>query len=172
MKAAQQGHADAMCGLYSILNFLQTVEYWREDEAQDGMFYLLETYQRKGWLTPHFLTRGFTASQLKSVLDDQIKMFRLGFVTHFLSDVIAAPRSKKGRELLVAIASAGGAVITGPKGGSHWQLVMSRQAQPILIDSDRAERPVRLLDEIKRVSVDHEGVVILPVARPVVEINI
>jgi len=134
-RALQQGTADGLCGIYSILNFLQTTD-WLEYEASTGLEALLECANHFGWFTPSYVTNGFEDYQLKKILDYQIEAYRLPYQTFFIADTLLQrgngsfsylAQSLKGRE--------GSALIASKSRRSHWVLIKSHNGKMIILDS-------------------------------------
>lgn len=102
-EALQQGNADGMCGLYSVLNLLRQTETWQGNTPASDFWYILETCRRFGWLTPQFLTEGFEDYQIKAILDEQFNNYRMPFAAYYAEDVQKAKCIKSFDALVCAV---------------------------------------------------------------------
>jgi len=167
----QQGQADGLCGLYSVLNFLERTEW--KDWVDHNLQSLLYAAQHFGWFTPHHLTAGFEDHQLKAILDLQFSNYRMSYQTAFLSDVLASCDDDRFHELLERIVAKGGSAIIHKdiKDGGHWLLVTRDDGDTVVLDSDDQKRPRSLLAE-RRLKRSEWGVVILPCKRPKLHLDL
>ena len=161
-----------MCGLYAVLHFLQTAEGWTGTPPGETLWYVLDACRHHGWLNPYLLTEGFEDFQLKAILDLQIANYRLEYKTYFLTDVARSIKCSSARSLIRRVVDKGGAVITGPKGRSHWFLVTSSDGKAVVYDSGAQDDEPYPLEDVARISVDDSGVVILPHPRDVFQVEI
>jgi hypothetical protein len=120
VKVLKQGHADGLCGIYCILNFLQQTE-WADHSDNHALQSLLYTVQELGWLTPHYITEGFEEHHLKKIIDRQIEDYRLTYSTYFIRDT----KFRSFKILADQVRNEGGAIITGEKSKAHWILLCS-----------------------------------------------
>lgn len=121
-KTLRQGDGDGLCGIYSILNFLQQTEW--ADDPKVGLQFLLYSVEEFGWLTPHYLTEGFEEHHLKAILDQQIDRYRLSYKTYYVLDTMRVNNKLRSFSALAeAVESSGGAIIASPAGRAHWVLL-------------------------------------------------
>ncbi len=166
MKTYQQGHADGLCGLYSLLHFLLQTEEFSGETETDTLWYLLDAARHYGWLNPYTLTQGFEDFQLKAILDLQIENYRMNFRTVFLKDARKASKVRSARALLEAVVSKSGSAIVSSTRRDHWLLVTSHEGKARIVDSANAEDPIIELNSKPRSFSPNWGLVILPEKRP------
>jgi hypothetical protein len=172
MKTFQQGQADGLCGLYSLLHFLKQTNEFASEDGTDVLWYLLEAARHNGWLNPYTLTQGFEDFQLKSILDLQIKNYRMSFRTVFLRDARQASKISSAKALLEAVTRKGGSAVVSSQRRDHWLLVTPENGTARVIDSANAKNPVTKLASKPRSFSPDWGLVILPERQPRIELNL
>ena len=171
MKVLQQGHADGLCGVYALLNFLQTT-HWSVGDNREGLAFLLDAVRHFRWLTPEKLTNGFEDFELKAILDLQIENWRLGYASYFLEDTRRALRIADAAELMQAVVRAGGSAVVNFDQRSHWLLITAADGEPVICDSANPRRPISRLGDNSRPFSPRHGLVILPRPRPAIELKL
>ena len=167
----QQGQADGLCGLYSILNFLQTTE-WQADSSVEGMRYLFDSSHELGWLNPNTLIDGFEDWQLNKIVNLQLERYFIDYKSYILSEVVKSVEVKSFVELSHRVASARGSIIAKVSRKAHWVLIEGGSGTPWIYDSAGSPgKPKKLEQNSRAYSLDW-GVVILPEKRPKLVIEI
>ena len=161
MDVLQQGDAEGLCGIYAVLNFLQQTD-WAEDDAEDGLQYLLECADGLGWFTPHYITEGYEDYQLKEILDLQISRYRLAYKTYFVADTIARRKISSFVSLVALVEKARGAIVASKSRRDHWVLVSSLQKETNVWDSSNGERRIEAFPKRTSGYSKNFGVVIVP----------
>lgn len=168
----QQGHADGMCGLYAVANFLMLRPETQWEAAGDTLRYLLDAAQLYGWLTPHHLTMGFEEYQIRAILDAQISNYNLPFETHRLEDVVSYCGWPSFYETASRVIAKGGAIIASASKQSHWLLILNIGGRVTIIDSFNSSDPERELNERTTAFSKVEGIVVLPCSPLKIAINL
>lgn len=169
--AYQQGHADGMCGLYAVLNFLTAERSTWGESANDTLWYLLDACRHLGWLTPHHLTAGFEDYQLKAILDLQIENYRLEYKTHFVAEVEQAKRYGSFKKLAEAVVARGGGLVASHDSRHHWVLIRTRSGHLSVVDSSNKAEPIKPFSSGRAFGLD-SGFVILPHQRAAIAVDL
>ncbi|MDK2766878.1 MAG: hypothetical protein KYX69_04070 [Sphingomonas sp.] len=167
----QQGHADGLCGIYAILNFLCDCAEWKSEKPDDALRYVLDAVHSFGWLTPYTLTAGFEAYQLRAILDRLFDNYRMGFRAVPLQDVVRGHPKLAAYELLKALLDKDCAVICGHD-SAHWLLLKTTKAGHAVWDSSNPEKPSKKFDGRLAAFSLESGVVMVPTSAPVAEITL
>ena len=173
MKSAfQQGNADGLCGIYSIINLYSLIdgndsEKWLSDTFQN-ILHACETF---GWLKPQFLATGFEQYQLKAIVDLHIENWRMEYRTHYLEDINRIFDISFVR-LANKIVSKGGHIFASTVGLDHWVLISGQSGVATAYDSDPSQESIRPLSESPRSFSRKWGFAMLPQALPIVEVDI
>ena len=142
----QQGQVDRMCGPYSTLNFLTRSEGGDGGvlvSPADSMRYLFDASQRFGWLTSHYLTKGFEDFEVKAIIDLQITRYTMSFTTFYVGNVIRQLRTSLFDELVPAIANGNGFKIANVVNNPHGLLVKKVEGSLVTIASASARKPIK-----------------------------
>lgn len=165
----QQGHADGLCGLYAIINFLAEVDGWKKEKAENALWYVLDITRQLGWLTPHHLTSGFEAYQLKVILNTLFEAHYTPFSASFIEEIEAGLSEQDAFQLAENVLSVGGRLLVGPEG--HWVLVTRHGKKSVIVDSASVGKPIRSFDRRSSSLKFAGGVIILPKQRATVKIG-
>ncbi|ODT00204.1 MAG: hypothetical protein ABS49_05985 [Erythrobacter sp. SCN 62-14] len=159
-----------MCGLYSILNFLSTLDEWKDEEPAKALEYVLEAAEAEGVLTARWITGGYRSSELKGILNRIFQRWWMPFEAFFLCEIERLP-GEQTHGLYCRILECGGAVIGGSDDRSHWLLFSKVEGTQSIIDSSDNVNPVRRFDGRSRTFCSDDAIVILARSRATFQIG-
>jgi hypothetical protein len=125
--AAQQGHIDALCGIYCLVNFLRDDPYFRDGSSptERGIYafqYLLEAAQRINLLTPHHLVNGYESHHLAAIFNNAADSLELDYKAINLHRFRREHNLNSLEDVLAKLRKSKGACVVGVDDNSHWVL--------------------------------------------------
>ena len=166
----QQGDADGLCGLYALLNFLASTVDWKDEKPDIALQYLLQSANDHGWLSPHFITKGFEPWQLKRIIDDQFENYRMPYQTFHLSDADRGSGEECFYNFARKITSKGGSILGSPD-RSHWLLLTSSKGKMVTVNSADRLKSVKPFHKGSARFDTYGGLIIMPTEAPTVKLD-
>ncbi|WP_157093094.1 hypothetical protein [Paraurantiacibacter namhicola] len=170
MSAFQQGNADGLCGLYSILNFLKSLSDWRSETPEGAMKIVLEAAQSEGALTPEKITGGFCSDELQRIANRVFARFRMPYRAYHFEE-IEWREEDDAYQNHHQVLDSGGAIIGGRDGREHWVLFRRTVDGPVLVNSADQKQPTRAFNGRLKSHCSSDSIALLPITRATVEIG-
>lgn len=184
MSANRQGSVDGLCGLYSLLNFLEADPFFadeigrrssRKSRSYNAFWYILDCAERNGLLTATYLYDGYCDHHLLHLFSKLTDELDLPYHCRRLAPALRDFKEHEGRQSdgqltdfarwLFSAKGKAGLICMATQ--DHWTLVSGlRGAKLIVADSSDGSRTQKLMTYLSAVD-PRDGLVLFSTQHPI-----
>jgi hypothetical protein len=162
---ATQGAADGLCGIYSLVNFMQDQPRIRKANVHGhkvAFAHLLKSAEDLQLLNAERICAGFSADDLVAIFNKTAQRKRIPFKAVELAAVLPTDGQPTSIELMERILDEGGVAIVLRHGDKHWVLAHGLSDDRRIQIKDSGHNPRYRTAQVSYLRILDDGVAILP----------